>query len=341
MTPYADLPEKAFWKSGVARADPMTIEGLYTRKFEIRPQDRIVTAGSCFAQHITGALRQNGYRIVDVEPGPPWLDKAALGAHGYGQFSARYGNVYTARQLLQLAREAFEGFEPSETAWMRKNRFYDAQRPGVDPNGMDTEEEVRAVRADHLAKLRQMFAEMNVFIFTLGLTEAWMDADGTTVFPTAPGVIAGQWDPEKYRFENFTQAQVVADVRAFLDLIRTHNKHVKVILTVSPVPLTATAAGGHVLSATTYSKSVLRAAAGELSGADDAIDYFPSYELIASPFSRGAFFEGNLRGVTGTGVQAVMRMFFAQHPPLGTSEDAALEEMDLNCEEELLEAFAR
>ena len=133
MTPYADLPEYCFWKAGVARSDPRKIRDLYRKKFEIRPQHRIATAGSCFAQHITGQLRKNGYRVLDVEPAPPWLDDATRRANGFDLFSARYGNIYTARQLLQLAREAFDGFEPSDVVWTRKNRFYDALRPGVDP----------------------------------------------------------------------------------------------------------------------------------------------------------------------------------------------------------------
>ena len=65
--------------------------------------------------------------------------------------------------------------------------------------------------------------------------------------------------------------------------------------------------------------------------------------MIASPFSRAAFYEPNLRSVTGEGVQAVMRVFFAAHPPLGSgAEDEALPEgaEDLVCEEQLLEAFA-
>ena len=343
MTPFANLPESAFWKTGVAQADPLSVKGLYQRKFKIGAEDRIATAGSCFAQHINGALRMRGYRVMDVEPGPPWLDKPSAGAHGYGLFSARYGNIYTARQLLQLAREAFGEARPSELAWERNGRYFDAQRPGVDPEGLDSIAEVRALRDAHLEKVHELFSTMDVFIFTLGLTEAWTDADGKTVFPTAPGTIAGVWDPNRYRFRSFTQAEVMAHVRGFQALIAKHNPGLRMILTVSPVPLTATASGQHVLAATTYSKSVLRAAAGELAAGDEAIDYFPSYEMIASPFSRAAFYEANLRSVRGTGIQAVMRVFFSAHPPLHAGrakEDEPMGADELHCEEQLQEAFA-
>lgn len=340
MTPYADLPEYCFWKAGVARSDPLTIDQLYHARFRIRPQDWIATAGSCFAQHLAGPLRDNGYRVMDVEPSPQWLDPATRRAHGFDLFSARYGNIYTARQLLQLAREALEDTAPAEPVWQSKGRFYDAQRPGVDPGGLDSAEEVLAIRAAHLEAVRHLFCQMNVLVFTLGLTESWMDTAGTTVFPTAPGTIAGSWDPARYRFHNFSVAEVVADLHAFRSVVQAHNRHFKMILTVSPVPLAATAGRDHVLAATTRSKAVLRAAAAEVAEADEGVDYFPSYEMIATPFSGARFFEPGLREVTAEGVAAVMRIFFDQHPPLDADGPAVAADLpDTECEERLLEAF--
>jgi hypothetical protein len=104
----------------------------------------------------------------------------------------------------------------------------------VDPRGLDTAEEILAVRSDHLSHVRRMFSRMKVFIFTLGLTETWTSADGRTVFPTAPGTVAGQWDPQRYRFHNFSSAEVVADLQAFREVVSEHNRNFRMILTVSP-----------------------------------------------------------------------------------------------------------
>jgi hypothetical protein len=69
--------------------------------------------------------------------------------------------------------------------------------------------------------------------------------------------------------------------------------------------------GGHMcLAATSHSKSLLRAVAGELAGAAEAIDYFPSYEIITHPVFRGMFFAPNMRAVVPEGVATVMRHFF-------------------------------
>ena len=61
------------------------------------------------------------------------------------------------------------------------------------------------------------------------------------------------------------------------------------ILTVSPVPLVATAAGKHVLVATTYSKSVLRVACEEVCQKAADVMYFPSYEIITGNYNRGSY----------------------------------------------------
>ena len=110
------------------------------------------------------------------------------------------------------------------------------------------------------------------------------------------------------------------------------------LLTVSPVPLTATAENRHVLVSTIHSKSILRAVAGELASRFDFIDYFPSYEIVISPPFRGMFFQNNMRSVHEQGVDFVMSHFFAQHKPEQT-ETAKSRDIDNEdfCDEVFLE----
>jgi GSCFA family len=352
-SPYSDLPPERFWRSGVAESDPATIEGLYRKRFPIARTDRIATAGSCFAQHIARNLRQRGCDVLDTEPAPPGLDKAQAEARGYGLYSARYANIYTAAQMLQLAREAFGRQTPSDRVWERDGRFFDAQRPGVEPAGLDSPEMVLAHRAHHLARVKRAFNQCNVLVFTFGLTEAWIETATGTVFPTCPGTIAGTFDADRYSFKNYTVGEVVADFARVRQILKRHDPDKRFLVTVSPVPLTATAAPTHVLQATTYSKSVLRAACGELYDRFDDVDYFPSYELIATPFSKGAFFEPNLRSVTPQGVETVMRTFFREHDnledapepvpakPVRRPAKAKSRDEDVVCEDLMLEQFAR
>jgi len=109
--------------------------------------------------------------------------------------------------------------------------------------------------------------------------------------------------------------------------------------------------GQHVLPATVHSKSVLRAVAGELAESIAHVDYFPSYEIIASPPFRGSFYEPNQRGVVQTGVQHVMSQFFNclydKYPELLNDKAVQKKGLDVTtssqaavCEEEILGAFS-
>ncbi|CAN5177588.1 GSCFA domain-containing protein [soil metagenome] len=355
-SPYAQLPPRNFWRTGVSEQHPLTISDLYRKRFSILPNTRIATAGSCFAQHIATHLRRNGYTVIDAEPAPPGLSPEIAREYGYGMFSARYANVYCMRQMLQIAQEAYGTFQPADPIWTRDGRFFDAMRPSVEPGGLASADSVRAHRASHLRHVRKVLQTADLFVFTFGLTEAWVHRETGTCYPTAPGTIAGSYDPDTHIFKNFRFSEIYADFVSFRALIRRRNPGVKFLVTVSPVPLTATASSNHVLQASTYSKSVLRAVAGQLYEEFDDVDYFPSYEMVASPFSKGFFFESNLRSVNAGGVEAVMRVFFSEHPAhtvaekdvtanpaLAKAKSAAKRKRlreQVVCEEELLEAFA-
>lgn len=310
--PYRDLPQAAYWKSAISERHVGDIDHLW-EPLPLRRTDRIATAGSCFAQHIGNRLQQRGADFLDMEPAPAaiFTTQAEARKFGFGVYSCRYGNVYTSRQLLQLAEEAFEERTPKECIWRKGNRFFDALRPSVDPVGQSSEDDVRRLRATHLDKVRRMFCELDLFVFTLGLTEGWSSVSDGTFYPSAPGTICGEFDSQKYRFHNLRHQEVLADLHAFWARLKAVNTRARMLLTVSPVPLTATASGHHVLPASTYSKSVLRAVAGELADSTPGIYYFPSFEIISSHPFRAAFYDPNLRTVNAFGVDFVMSHFFS------------------------------
>lgn len=124
--PYSDLPKSAFWKTGVTQENPYAIEGIYKKKFNSTANTRIATAGSCFAQHISRYLKKSGYNVLDVEPPPPGLQESLHQKFGYSMYSARYGNIYTVRQLLQLAKEVNGEWTPQNFIWEKNGKYYDA-----------------------------------------------------------------------------------------------------------------------------------------------------------------------------------------------------------------------
>jgi hypothetical protein len=321
---------------------------IYIKKWAIGANWQIGTAGSCFAQHISRHLTANGYNVLDAEPAPIGLNSNEHQSYGYSLYSGRYGNIYTTRQFRQLVEEAFSDAPQDLMIWEKDGKFFDALRPNIEPNGFASQAEVIEARAYHMECLRELFRKVDMFVFTLGLTEAWVHTASGRVVPLAPGVVAGGEEAQDYSFINFSYADVVSDFRAAMTVLRENRtKPIRYLLTVSPVPLTATASGNHVLTASTYSKSVLRAAAGFLCERHPNIDYFPSYEIITNPAARGTFFASNLRSVMNEGVEVVMKNFFATHPPKVTAAKAkpvvegAPSDKDVQCDEQMLEAFGR
>jgi hypothetical protein len=312
-------------------------------RFKIDRSENVATAGSCFAQHISKSLQGKGHTFFITEAAPKNLTKEQAGELNYGIYSARYGNVYTPRQLLQLYDRAFGEFRPVGNSWQGSDGSYiDPFRPKIEPSGFASEDALIASRTDHLAAVRTMFEKLDVFVFTLGLTEAWQaKADGAVV-PLPPGA-AGADGGRDYEFVNFDFATVQKDLNDFLDRLKNVNPSAKAILTVSPVPLVATYEDRHALVSTTYSKSVLRVAADGMSKKYSWVDYFPSYEIITGSFNRGAYFEKDLRSVTPEGVAHVMRIFMKHYSSEDRKVSRSLDEeisagSQIVCEEENLEA---
>lgn len=169
--------------------------------------------------------------------------------------------------------------------------------------------ELRALTVQHLRAVKRAVEGSTVLVFTLGLTEAWISIADRAVFPACPGTVAGEFDSRKHRFHNFSYEETAADLDRMIPLLRSINPQLKIIITVSPVPLVATATGRHVLTATTYCKSVLRVAANEVVRRHADVAYFPAYELVLGPQPRESPFAPDLRTVREPVIATVMTAF--------------------------------
>jgi hypothetical protein len=340
ISPYQNLAAKAYWRSAITERHYYDLEGL-SRPINIALNDKIATAGSCFAQHIGRHLQRSGALYLDFEPRPDFIPAAEAKRWGYETYSCRYGNVYTTRQLFQLAQEALTGRQPIDIAWLKNNRYFDALRPSVDPVGYENPDDILRLRRAHLKAVAEMFTSLNVFVFTLGLTEVWESRQDGTAYPTAAGTIIGEHDSAKYQFKNLRYQEIYEDLKAFIELLRTVNPGARVLLTVSPVPLNATASPDHVMVASCRSKSVLRAVAADIVDDIPNVFYFPSYEIIASHPARGMFFEPDLRNVNEAGVNLVMKHFFKAINAEIVEKNLDEDDDGVICDEEALDQFAQ
>jgi hypothetical protein len=320
--PYRSQPARAFWSRAVARGfDPGDVatptEPLLERS------DRVMSAGSCFASNMIPWLERSGIEYVRTEPVPAIF--APLPENlGYRNFSAAYGNIYTARHLRQLLERSLGRFTPTEDRWHVDGRVVDPFRPGLRyPARSDAEFDL--LTRQHLDAVLEAVRRSTVLVFTLGLTEGWCSTADGAAYPACPGTVAGEYDLSRHEFRNFTVDEVTDDLLGALDLARTVNPSLRLILTVSPVPLVATATDEHVLTATTYSKAVLRVAATQVCRAREGVRYFPAYELVTGPQAPGTFYAEDRRDVTEEAVAVVMGALFGPLSPApgGDADGAA------------------
>ena len=341
--PYQDMLANKFWKTAVSNVKKgAPFDNIWTPKFQISKNCKIITAGSCFAQHISRWLSKHDFNWIDSEPAPPTLPLTKQEENGYGVFSFRTGNIYTPAMLRQWVAQALGDRNKVDEVIFDGARYFDALRPQIPKKGYKTIDEVEEAREITFDSIHQVLKKADVFIFTLGLTEAWINTQGY-VYPVCPGTIKGEFNSTKHKFTNFSFESLRDDMVWTIQKLRSINKNIKFLLTVSPVPLTATASNNHVLVASSYSKAVLRNVAGYLSDNFSSVDYFPSYELISSTATRSNFFEKNLRTVNKEGVKYVMQHFsnsiFNHKVPTQKDEAIPVTSYEV-CEEIFLEKWA-
>ncbi|MCI9868820.1 GSCFA domain-containing protein [Rhizobium skierniewicense] len=320
-SPYANLPDSAFWRRSVSSQPNFLVDPVRSSTFMIDKTDAVATAGSCFAQHLSRAIENKGFNYLVTESDQK-LNTHEREERNFGVFSARFGNLYTVRQLRQLIERAYGIAEYKIAPWIRGDgRFADPFRPNIEPQGFMTVGDLDVDREAHLKAVRRMFSTLNILVFTMGLTEGWEHLKSGATLPLAPGVTAGEWDPTEYKFKNYNTNETLDDLNRFFEILRSINPSAKMLITVSPVPLIATYSTNSVVSATTYSKSVLRVVAEEFSNSHKGVDYFPSFEIITNLAAGNRYFENDLRSVKKEGVAHVMRCFFKHYVDGNTSSE--------------------
>lgn len=327
--PYDSTRDDIFWRSAVANIETGSeLFSNLTPKFPISPSHKISSAGSCFAQHIGNWLTQNKYHYI----------RSKLNTSEMSSFS--FGNIYTPRSLLQwFVKSKKELNEYSIYSEPDSGRFFNLLLPNSTKYGYANLAELTEYRELVLSEMQAQLVASDCFIFTLGLIEAWTDLNGIC-YPSCPGLKAGNYDPALYKLKVFNYTEVFNDLTELFQQIKAINPQINFVLTVSPVPLTATATNNHILIANAYSKSVLRAVAGAFRESRNDVNYFPSFELITTTLSGDFRFLDNRRTVSADGVSFVMRHWAKSL--IGeqvTQKDAT--NLESTCDDEMLDAVKK
>jgi hypothetical protein len=167
----------------------------------------------------------------------------------------------------------------------------------------DSDEEVAAIRAS------------NVAIITVGVAPCWFRKDNNAF------VLANQLNLKKMDqyYQRTLSVQESSDfLLSALGKYKRLNPAIKLVLTLSPVPLARTFEFHSAVVADAVSKSVLRAAIHEaVQKSPNDIFYFPSYEIVTwlGRYHGGAFGEdeGSPRHVSAFYIDAILEAFIRNY----------------------------
>lgn len=239
--------------------------------FVLEPGEKIFTIGSCFARNVERELAAQGFVLPALDAIAADEDFAAVGSgvlNNYGTPSI-YNEIHWA---LEQDYEERETFFPLAGKWVDMHLHTHLRPKPI--------EVVRARRAAIVEAYRQI-QECRVIVITLGLAEVWLDTETGIYLNTPPRRGMLREAPDRFRLQILSFEEAAGYLRKAMELIRRHGREdVRVVLTVSPVPLTATYRPIDVMEANCYSKAVLRVVAEHVRSEFDFIDYYPSFESV-------------------------------------------------------------
>lgn len=266
----------------VAALGDQTVDGVRNicrGKFAIHRATRIGVIGGSCTRYLVQSMKERGFFIGDEERPPPGCSAPSARRFGYLTHSVRTGDLATPRLVLQLVREARGEFTPTDAIWERNGRYFDAIRPLVEPDGLGRPETVTDHRRWHLSRVNRLLETSAVLLFAITATDAWEHVPSGTVYPVAPGEIAGVLDPVKHRLRSFTYREVYDDLVGLFALCKSANPSVRFLLAVSATTSLRMAGAARVVSED--GNATLQAVADQLYGERDDVDHLP--ELAAGP----------------------------------------------------------
>ena len=148
------------------------------------------------------------------------------------------------------------------------------------PTGTPVSRDRAFERRREISLLYAELASADAVIITLGLVQAWYDTVSGAYLNRLPPRDVIRAHGERYVLRVLDVAEVFPLLDEAIGAIARCG--IKVLLTVSPVPLQASLAGDDAVVANCYSKSVLRVCAQQLYLKYPLVDYFPSYEIAMS-----------------------------------------------------------
>ncbi len=244
----------------VAGADPA---------FALNANDAFFCIGSCFARNIEEHLMYRGITT---------LSKAIALRGGTGRPNAGV-NKFTTGSMLNELRWALLGEPWPQTALVdHDGGWRDLQ---LSPRAVAIAHGDACARRERVVSYFRRVRDASVIIITLGLVETWFDAESGLALNVAPPLAVVRRYPGRFGMRVCDYAENRAALEAIYDIVESSARPgVRIVVTVSPVPLEHTFSGEDVIVANAYGKATLLAAARDSARGRPLVQYYPSYETI-------------------------------------------------------------
>jgi hypothetical protein len=277
-------------------------------KFKLHRDDKFYAMGSCFARGLENALVKHKITVESAAPEFARLQAANKEVSGLG-FTNKY-NTYSILNELRWALEPGAEFPRDSIVQLTKTTWDDPHTtPTLEFAGLEETLQRRAL----MQAVTKRIKNCRGVIFTLGLAEVWRDVKADVFINRTPIPSLLKTEPDRYEFHLTSFAENMANLEAIHALLTEYgHPDVRIVVTISPVPLMNTFSTMDIVVANTWAKSLLRAVAQEWAAAHPNVDYFPSYEIVQTS-DRAAVWEPDLRHVKGAGAQHVMELFLRNY----------------------------
>ena len=286
-------------------ASPMVNPG-----FQFEKSDTFFAIGSCFARNVEAALANANLRVLSRE-----FDLGKIG-ESVGQ-AFNFFNKYSVHSIYNELLWAFERktFPGEDILYpLRQGKKYCDLQLGSAKLEFSPEE-ILEFRHKFLDSMAQV-AHTDVIILTLGYVETWYDKELDIYLNIAPPAALCKAQPDRFEFRVLSYDEVIQGMNDIYALLKKHRtKPLKMLVTVSPVPLLSTFRDMDVLVANTYSKSVQRAALESFVADKPDVDYFPSYEFVILSNPTIAWSRGDYRHVSPDIVARIMSNVLTSYLP--------------------------
>jgi hypothetical protein len=273
-------------------------------KFKIKKTDKIFSIGSCFARNVEKALSNLNINTIS----------SRISSHSGTENIINKYTPSSIKQDLQIISGLKIKFQKYSTIYqLQPNKFLNLSFGGGDCYKFLDNEKIKE-KTDLFYENYLKLKKANVIIITLGLIETWYDLKRDIYLNITPPKSIVSKSPEDFELHVMDFDDVYKDLLEIYKLLQTIcGVDIKLLLTVSPVPLARTFRNQDCLQANIYSKSVLRAAAEKITYKHENISYFPSYDIVFLTSLERAWIKKDFRHVQQSLIDKIMQKVISSY----------------------------